>query len=48
VQLVPIIVMAVLMGVLPNVFLRPMAPAVERMLDLVHSEAPSAIRAELR
>jgi NADH-quinone oxidoreductase subunit M len=47
-QLVPIIVMAVLMGVLPNVFLRPMAPAVERMLDLVHSEAPSAIRAELR
>jgi NADH-quinone oxidoreductase subunit M len=47
-QLVPIIVMAVLMGVLPNVFLRPIAPAVERMLDLVHSEAPSQIRAELR
>jgi len=41
-------VMAVLMGVLPNVFLRPIAPAVERMLDLVHSEAPSQIRAELR
>jgi len=47
-QLVPIIVMAVLMGVLPNVFLRPMAPAVERMLDYVRSEAPSEIRAELR
>jgi NADH-quinone oxidoreductase subunit M len=48
VQLVPIIVVAVLMGVLPNLFLRPMAPAVERMLDLVRSEAPSEIRAELR
>jgi NADH-quinone oxidoreductase subunit M len=47
-QLVPIIVIAVLMGVLPNLFLRPMAPAVERMLDLVRSEAPSEIRAELR
>jgi NADH:ubiquinone oxidoreductase subunit 4 (subunit M) len=48
VQLVPIIVIAVLMGVVPNVFLRPMAPAVERMLDLVRSEAPLEIRAELR
>jgi len=47
-QLVPIIVLAVLMGVLPNLFLRPMAPAVERMLDLVRTEAPSEIRAELR
>ena len=48
VQLVPIIVLAVLMGVLPNLFLRPMAPAVERLIDLVRSEAPSQIRAELR
>jgi NADH-quinone oxidoreductase subunit M len=44
-QLVPIIVLAVLMGILPNLFLRPMAPSVERMLDLVRSEAPSEIRA---
>jgi NADH:ubiquinone oxidoreductase subunit 4 (subunit M) len=42
---VPIIVLAVLMGILPNLFLRPMAPSVERMLDLVRSEAPSEIRA---
>jgi NADH-quinone oxidoreductase subunit M len=47
-QLVPIIVLAVLMGVLPNLFLRPMAPSVERMLDLVRTEAPTEIRAELR
>jgi NADH-quinone oxidoreductase subunit M len=47
-QLVPIIVLAVLMGVLPNLFLRPMAPAVERMLDLVRTEVRSEIRAELR
>jgi NADH-quinone oxidoreductase subunit M len=32
VVLVPIIAMCIVMGVLPNLFLRPMAPAVERML----------------
>jgi NADH-quinone oxidoreductase subunit M len=47
-QLVPIIVLAVLLGVLPNLFLRPMAPSVERMLDLVRTEAPTEIRAHLR
>jgi NADH-quinone oxidoreductase subunit M len=47
-QLVPIIVLAVVMGVLPNLFLRPMAPSVERMLELVRTEAPAEIRAELR
>jgi NADH:ubiquinone oxidoreductase subunit 4 (subunit M) len=45
-MLVPIVVLSVLMGVLPNIFLRPMAPAVERMLDLVRSEAAVEIRAE--
>src|SRR3954469_25547941 len=30
--LVPVIAMAILMGVLPNLFLKPMAPSVERML----------------
>jgi NADH-quinone oxidoreductase subunit M len=45
---VPIVAMTILMGVLPNLFLRPMAPAVERMLDLVRSEAPAEIRAERR
>jgi NADH-quinone oxidoreductase subunit M len=32
---VPIIAMAVLMGVLPNLFLQPMAPSIERMLTQV-------------
>ena len=31
--LVPIIVVAILMGMLPNLFLRPMEPSVERMLN---------------
>ncbi|MGE0448142.1 MAG: NADH-quinone oxidoreductase subunit M [Vicinamibacterales bacterium] len=30
--LVPVIAMAVVMGVLPNLFLRPMAPSIERLL----------------
>ena len=33
--LVPVIAMTVLMGVLPNLFLRPMAPSIERMLTQV-------------
>ncbi|HUR34074.1 MAG TPA: NADH-quinone oxidoreductase subunit M [Vicinamibacterales bacterium] len=33
--LVPIIAMAILMGVLPNLFLAPMAPSIERMLTQV-------------
>ena len=32
--LVPIVAMTVLMGVLPNLFLRPMEPSVERMVNL--------------
>jgi NADH-quinone oxidoreductase subunit M len=32
---VPIVATAVLMGVLPNLFLRPIAPAVDRMLRQV-------------
>jgi NADH-quinone oxidoreductase subunit M len=43
--LVPIIVLSILMGVLPNLFLRPMAPSIERLLDLVRTEAPAEIRA---
>ena len=33
VLLVPIIVMALLMGIFPGVFLKPMAPSIERTLD---------------
>ncbi|MBM3771414.1 MAG: NADH-quinone oxidoreductase subunit M [Acidimicrobiia bacterium] len=36
VVLVPIIALCVIMGMFPNLFLRPMAPSVERMLDRVH------------
>jgi NADH-quinone oxidoreductase subunit M len=38
--LVPIIAVAVLMGVLPNLFLRPIEPSVNRMLNQVHTVAP--------
>jgi NADH-quinone oxidoreductase subunit M len=43
--LVPIVAMTVLMGVLPNIFLRPIAPAVDRMLNQVHQGAPVQIQA---
>ncbi|MDR1989985.1 MAG: NADH-quinone oxidoreductase subunit M [Acidobacteriaceae bacterium] len=38
--LVPVIALAILMGVLPNLFLRPIAPSVERMLEQVRRGAP--------
>src|SRR5215471_14598004 len=37
--IVPIIAMAVLMGVLPNLFLKPMEPSVQRMLNQVQQGA---------
>jgi NADH-quinone oxidoreductase subunit M len=43
--LVPIVAMTVLMGVLPNIFLRPIAPAVERVLNQVHQGTPVQIQA---
>jgi NADH:ubiquinone oxidoreductase subunit 4 (subunit M) len=42
--LIPIVAIAVLMGVLPNLFLRPIEPSVERMLDQVHRHG---VRAQL-
>jgi NADH-quinone oxidoreductase subunit M len=46
VVLVPVIAMTVLMGVLPNLFLRPMAPAVDRLLSQVRrQQAPTRIQA---
>jgi NADH-quinone oxidoreductase subunit M len=45
VVIVPIIAVAVLMGVLPNLFLRPIEPSVERMLNHVRQGAPSRIQA---
>jgi NADH-quinone oxidoreductase subunit M len=38
--LVPVIALSVLMGVLPNLFLRPMAPSVERLLDQMRRGVP--------
>jgi NADH-quinone oxidoreductase subunit M len=44
VALVPIVAAVVLMGVLPNVFLRPMEPAVARVLVQVHRGAPLRVQ----
>jgi len=44
---VPIIAVIVLMGVLPNLFLRPMAPSVERMLTQAR-RGPVEVRADGR
>jgi NADH-quinone oxidoreductase subunit M len=44
--LVPIVAVAVLMGVLPNLFLRPIEPSVDRMLTL--TQRTSSFRAQLQ
>jgi NADH-quinone oxidoreductase subunit M len=38
--LAPIVAMTVMMGVLPNMFLRPIEPSVTRMLSQVRQGAP--------
>jgi NADH-quinone oxidoreductase subunit M len=43
--IVPIVAMAVLMGVLPNLFLRPMGPSVERMINQSRRGSAVEIRA---
>jgi len=43
--LVPIVAMTILMGVLPNIFLRPIEPAVGRMLNQVQTQVPTRIQA---
>ena len=43
--IVPIIAVAILMGVVPNLFLRPIEPAVERLLNQYHHGAPTRIQA---
>jgi len=37
--IVPVIAMTIVMGVVPNIFLRPMAPSIERMLAQVRRGA---------
>jgi NADH-quinone oxidoreductase subunit M len=46
--IVPIIAVAILMGVLPNLFLRPIEPSVERMLNHYRRGAPSRIQANVK
>ncbi len=46
VVIVPIIAVAILMGVLPNLFLRPIEPSVERMLNHYHQDAAERVRAD--
>ena len=43
--IVPIIALSVLMGVLPNLFLRPIEPSVARMLNHYYRSAPARIQA---
>src|SRR5262249_44687260 len=45
--IVPMIAVAILMGVFPNIFLKPMGPSVERMLNQVRQgAAPARIEAQ--
>jgi NADH-quinone oxidoreductase subunit M len=46
--IVPIIALAVLMGVFPNLFLRPIEPSVERLLVQVRRGSASRIQAQVR
>jgi NADH-quinone oxidoreductase subunit M len=43
-QVVPIVAAAVLMGILPNLLLRPMQPAVDRVIDQVRRGAAFEVR----
>jgi NADH-quinone oxidoreductase subunit M len=45
--IVPIIALTILMGVVPNLFLRPIGPSVERTLTRIHQGAPTRIQAGL-
>jgi len=42
----PIIAVTILMGVLPNIFLRPIGPSVERTLNQIHQRASAVLNAE--
>jgi NADH-quinone oxidoreductase subunit M len=45
VVIAPIIAVAILMGVLPNIFLRPIGPSVERTLNQIHQRASAVLNA---
>jgi NADH-quinone oxidoreductase subunit M len=46
--IVPIVALSILMGIFPNLFLRPIEPSVERMLNRVQRGAPGRIQAAAR
>jgi NADH-quinone oxidoreductase subunit M len=41
----PILVLCIVMGVFPNVFLNPMAPAVDRLVQRLHAQRPALAEA---
>jgi NADH-quinone oxidoreductase subunit M len=43
--LVPIVAVTILMGVLPNLFLKPIEPSVARMVGQVQAQVPSRTQA---
>jgi NADH-quinone oxidoreductase subunit M len=43
--MVPTVAMCLFMGVFPNVFLRPMEPAINRVIDRVHSREAAVVQA---
>jgi NADH-quinone oxidoreductase subunit M len=43
--IVPIVAITVVMGVVPNLFLRPIEPSVQRIVDRVHDAAPVEVQA---
>jgi NADH-quinone oxidoreductase subunit M len=45
VVIVPVIALAILMGVFPNLFLKPIEPSVNRMLNQIQAQAPARIQA---
>jgi len=46
--IVPIIAVAILMGVVPNLFLRPIEPSVERILNQFHRASSTRVQASVK
>ncbi|HTK28277.1 MAG TPA: NADH-quinone oxidoreductase subunit M [Vicinamibacterales bacterium] len=44
--MIPIVALAVLMGVVPNLFLRPMEPSVNRVLARIQQQVPARVRVD--
>jgi len=42
VMMVPTVALAIFMGILPGIFLRPMEPSVMKILDVIHGTSPAA------